>query len=193
MVRSILLLMTLLATGLTTSAQGDWWYEPDAEGMNTAAEDRRPLSERSFRERLTFGGNGAFQLGTITLIGGTPQVGYRVTDNMMVGLGGTYYYNRWKDIGYTQHLYGGSLWARRKLFARVFAHVESELINIEAFGPLLPEAGRRWVDMLWVGGGYYQGVTDRLGAGITILYDINENSLNPYDNPTIRGGVSFGF
>lgn len=188
-----LLLMTLLTVGPAALCQSDWWYDPDEQGVNTAGEDRRPLSERSFRERLTFGGNGAFQLGTITLIGGTPQVGYRVTENVMVGIGGTYYYNRWKDIGYTQHLYGGNLWARRKLFSRVFVHVESEHINIEAFGPLLPEAGRRWVDMLWVGGGYYQGVTDRLGAGITLLYDVSENSLNPYDNPTIRGGLSLGF
>ena len=47
--------------------------------------------------------------------------------------------------------------------------------------------------MLWVGGGYYRGLSDRLGAGVTILYDVTENPLNPYDNPTFRGGIALGF
>lgn len=188
-----LLLLSILFSGLMAQAQSDWWYEPDEQGGNTAGQDQRPLSERSFRERLTYGGTAAFQLGTVTLIGGAPQVGYRINDNLLAGVGGTYYFNRWKDIGYTEHLYGGNAWARHKLFSRVFAHVESEHISLEAFGPFNPVRQRQWVSMLWVGGGYYQGVSDRLGAGLTLLYDVSENPLNPYDNPTIRGGVAFGF
>ena len=193
MTRSLLLLATLLSTVLTTSAQSDWWFDSEERGRDITGVDKRPMSEKSFRERLTIGGSAAFQLGTVTLLGGAPQVGYRINDNLLAGVGVTYYFNRFKDIGYTQHLYGGNVFARHRLFTRVFAHVESEHINIEAFGPLMPEAGRRWVDMLWVGGGYYQGLSDRLGAGVTILYDVTENPLNPYDNPTVRGGIALGF
>ena len=193
MTRSLLLLVALLSNGLTTSAQSDWWFDSEERERDITGVDKRPMSEKSFSERLTLGGSAAFQLGTVTLLGGAPQVGYRVNDNLLAGVGVTYYFNRFKDIGYTQHLYGGNVFARHRLFTRVFAHVESEHINIEAFGPLMPEAGRRWVDMLWVGGGYYQGLSDRLGAGVTILYDVTENPLNPYDNPTFRGGIAFGF
>ena len=193
MTRSLLLLVTLLSTVLTTSAQSDWWFDSEERERDITGVDKRPMSEKSFRERLTLGGSAAFQLGTVTLLGGAPQVGYRINDNLLAGVGVTYYFNRFKDIGYTQHLYGGNVFARHRLFTRVFAQVESEHINIEAFGPLLPAEGRRWVDMLWVGGGYYQGLSDRLGAGVTILYDVTENPLNPYDNPTVRGGIALGF
>ena len=185
--------MSLLALSTAGHAQSDWWFDSEEREREITGVDKRPMSEKSFKERLTLGGSAAFQLGTVTLLGGAPQVGYRINDNLLAGVGATYYFNRFKDIGYTQHLYGGNVFARHRLFTRVFAHVESEHINIEAFGPLMPEAGRRWVDMLWVGGGYYQGLSDRLGAGVTILYDVSENPLNPYDNPTFRGGIAFGF
>ena len=188
-----LLLATLLSTGLTTSAQSDWWFDSEEREREITGVDKRPMSEKSFRERLTLGGSAAFQLGTVTLLGGAPQVGYRVNDNLLAGVGATYYFNRFKDIGYTQHLFGGNVFARHRLFTRVFAHVESEHINIEVFGPFNPVAGRQWVSMFWVGGGYYQGVSDRLGAGVTILYDVSQNPLNPYDNPTVRGGITLGF
>ena len=193
MTRSLLLLVILLSTGLTTSAQSDWWFDSEERERDITGVDQRPMSEKSFRERLTLGGTAAFQLGTVTLLGGAPQVGYRINDNLLAGVGATYYFNRFKDIGYTQHLYGANVFARHRLFTRVFAHVESEAINIETFGPFNPTAERQWVNMLWVGGGYYQGLSDRLGAGVTILYDVSENPLNPYDNPTIRGGVGIGF
>ena len=186
-------LFLLLGLNASMQAQSDWWFDSEERERDITGVDKRPMSEKSFRERLTLGGSAAFQLGTVTLLGGAPQVGYRINDNLLAGVGVTYYFNRFKDIGYTQHLYGGNVFARHRLFTRVFAHVESEHINIEAFGPLMPEAGRRWVDMLWVGGGYYQGLSDRLGAGVTILYDVTENPLNPYDNPTVRGGIALGF
>ena len=193
MTRSLLLLATLLSTGLTATAQSDWWFDSEEREREITGVDKRPMSEKSFRERLTLGGSAAFQIGTVTLLGGAPQIGYRVNDNLLAGVGATYYFNRYKDIGYTQHLYGANAFARHRLFTRVFAHAESEHLNVEVFGPFNPVAERQWVSMFWVGGGYYQGVSDRLGAGVTILYDVIQNPLNPYDNPTFRGGIAFGF
>ena len=187
--------MLFLLFGLNASmhAQSDWWFDSEERERDITGVDKRPMSEKSFRERLTLGGSAAFQLGTVTLLGGAPQVGYRINDNLLAGVGVTYYFNRFKDIGYTQHLYGGNIFARHRLFTRVFAHVESEAISAELYGPFNPIAERQWINMLWVGGGYYQGLSDRLGAGVTILYDVTENPLNPYDNPTVRGGIALGF
>ena len=195
MTRSLLLLATLLSTGLTTSAQSDWWFDSEERERDITGVDKRSMSEKSFRERLTLGGSAAFQLGTNTLIGGAPQLGYRINENLLAGAGVTYYFQRFKGISGNQdnRLYGDNVFARHRLFTRVFAHVEFEQVNIEAFGPFNPIAERQWVSMFWVGGGYYQGLSDRLGAGVTILYDVSENPLNPYDNPTIRGGVALGF
>ena len=195
MTRSLLLLATLLSTVLTTTAQSDWWFDSEERERNITGVDKRPMSEKSFRERLTLGGSAAFQLGTNTLIGGAPQLGYRINENLLAGAGVTYYFQRFKGMWGNQdnRIYGGNVFARHRLFTRVFAHVESEAINAELCGPFTPIAERQWVNMLWIGGGYYQGLSDRLGAGVTILYDVTENPLNPYDNPTVRGGIALGF
>ena len=193
MARRILLYLTLLTLTPVVHAQSDWWFDPEERERDITGIDNRPMSERTFKERLTLGGTAAFQLGSVTLLGGAPQVGYRINDNLLAGVGATYYFNRFKDIGYTQHLYGGNVFARHRLFTRIFAHIESEHVSLDLNSPISSVYGRTWVSLAWVGGGYYTGLSDRLGAGITILYDVSENPLNPYDNPTVRGGLSLGF
>ena len=187
------LFLILTTWGVNTHAQNDWWFDPEERQSEITGIDNRPMSERTFKERLTLGGTAAFQLGSVTLLGGAPQVGYRINDNLLAGVGATYYFNRFKDIGYTQHLYGGNVFARHRLFTRIFAHIESEHVSLDLNSPISSVYGRTWVSLGWVGGGYYTGLSDRLGAGITILYDVSENPLNPYDNPTVRGGLSLGF
>ena len=86
MTRRLLLLATLLSTGLTTTAQSDWWFDSEERERDITGVDKRPMSEKSFRERLTLGGSAAFQLGTVTLLGGAPQVGYRINDNLLAGV-----------------------------------------------------------------------------------------------------------
>ena len=194
MARTAFLLVTVFALGLNLHGQGDWWFDPEERERDITGIDNRPMSERSFKERLTLGGTAALQLGTNTLIGGAPQLGYRVNDNLLAGAGVTYYFQRYKGISGNEDnsIYGGNIFARHRLFTRVFAHVELEQVRVPS--PWLIEpAETQWTSMFWVGGGYYQGVSDRLGAGVTILYDVTENPLNPYDNPTIRGGLALGF
>ena len=194
MARTAFLLVTVFALGLNLHGQGDWWLDPEEREQAITGIDNRPLSERSFKERLTLGGTAALQLGTNTLIGGAPQLGYRVNDNLLAGAGVTYYFQRFKSAAgnMDNSIYGGNIFARHRLFTRVFAHVELEQVKLPN-GWLLDPTGSDWTSMLWVGGGYYQGLSDRLGAGLTILYDVSENPLNPYDNPTVRGGLSLGF
>lgn len=190
-----ILLLTLLATlSGNLKAQGDWWFDSEKRERDITGVDKRSMSERSFKERLTFGGGAALQLGTNTLIGGAPQIGYRINQDLMAGLGGTYYFQRFKaDYGNVDnHLFGANLFARHKLLDRIFAHAEWEQVNVQSAQAFDPNA-RSWFSLLWVGGGYYTGLSDRLGAGFTLLYDISENQGYPYQNPTIRGGLSFGF
>ena len=194
MARPAFLFVTLLLLSSSGLAQSDWWFDPEERERQITGIDNRPMSERSFKERLTLGGTAALQLGTNTLIGGAPQLGYRVNENLLAGAGVTYYFQRYKGISGNQDnsIYGGNIFARHRLFTRVFAHVELEQVKLPN-GWLVDPTGSDWTSMLWVGGGYYQGLSDRLGAGLTILSAVTENPLNPYDNPTIRGGLALGF
>lgn len=194
MIRAPLILVMLLSICSAMHGQGDWWFDSEEREREITNVDKRPFSERSFKERLTLGGGAALQFGNITLIGASPQIGYRVNKNLLAGVGTTYYLQRFKESfgNYDQNFYGGNLFARRRLITRFFAHAEWEHVSMQS-GIFTEPPTRMWSSFLWLGGGYYQGLTDRLGAGLVILYDVTENPVSPYDNPTIRGGVSFGF
>ena len=170
MAHTAFLLVTVFALGLNLHGQGDWWFDPEERERDITGIDNRPLSERSFKERLTLGGTAAFQLGSVTLLGGAPQLGYRINDNFLAGVGVTYYFQRIKSVtgNVDNSIYGGNIFARHRLLTRVFAHVELEQVKLPN-GWLLDPTGSDWTSMLWVGGGYYQGLSDRLGAGLTIL------------------------
>ena len=194
MTRLALLLFPLLFTGPDTMGQSDWWFDSEEHQREVTGVDDREINERSFKERLTLGGTAAFQLGTNTLIGGAPQLGYRVNENLLAGAGVTYYFQRFKGVAgnVDNAIYGGNIFARHRLLTRIFAHVELEQVNLPNMWQIDP-TGTDWTSMVWVGGGYYRGLSDRLGAGLTLLYDVTENPLNPYENPTIRGGIAVGF
>lgn len=175
-------------------AQSEWWFDSEEREREITGVDNRDFAERTFKERLTLGGTGALQFGTNTILGAAPQVGYRVNQDFIVGVGGTYYFQRLKQVfgNSDSEFYGGCIFARHRLVTRIFAHVEWEHVNYQT-GLFIDPPTRDWTPLLWVGGGYYRGLSDRLGAGLTVLYDVTENPLNPYDNPTFRGGLSLGF
>lgn len=188
-------MLTVLLCG-SVQAQSDWWMDEVTNGVGNAQRDslaaQQPLSDVSTWQRMTFGGAAAIQLGSFTLIGASPKIGYRITKNLTAGLGGTYYFKRNKVLGQSSHIYGSSLFARHLILPRIFIHVESEHINLES-GNLIHPIERFWTNMLWVGGGYYTAVSPKMAAGLMVLYDLTENTSNPYSNPDIRGGITFGF
>ena len=194
MTRVVFCFWGLFALLSPCQAQSDWWFDSDERTREITGVDLRPLEEKSVKERLTFGGGAALQFGNITLIGASPQVGYRVNDNLLAGVGVSYYFRRFKQSygNIDQEFYGGSAFMRRRLLPKVFAHVELESVSLPS-GEFIYPPTRDWTSMIWVGAGYYRGITDRLGGGFTVLYDVSENPANPYSNPTYRGGLSFGF
>jgi hypothetical protein len=194
MKRVFILCLGVMLMSSATRAQNDWWFDSEEREREITGVDNRTLEEKSFKERLTLGGGAALQLGSATLIGASPQVGYRINNNLIAGIGATYYFQRFKQTfgNSDQYIIGGSAFARRRLLPKIFAHVELESVNQPA--PFFIEPVQRdWTSLYWVGAGYYTGLTDRLGGGFTVLYDLSENPANPYDNPTFRGGVSLGF
>lgn len=194
MKRVFILCLGVMLMSSATRAQNDWWFDSEEREREITGVDNRTLEEKSFKERLTLGGGAALQLGSATLIGASPQVGYRINNNLIAGIGATYYFQRFKQTfgNSDQYIIGGSAFARRRLLPKIFAHVELESVNQPA-AIFIEPVQRDWTSLYWVGAGYYTGLTDRLGGGFTVLYDLSENPANPYDNPTFRGGVSLGF
>lgn len=166
-------------------------YVEEDQATEDTVQASRP---ESFLDRLYFGGNFGLQFGTYTLINLSPNVGYKITDKLSMGLGFTYQYIKYQDLGF--HTYGPSVFARYKIVDYLFAHVENEVLNVpvitvDQFGNVLNEE-RAIINSLLVGGGYMQS-TDNFGFYAMVLFNLTEETYTPYTNPIIRLGFGYGF
>jgi hypothetical protein len=154
---------------------------------------KNPLKPR-FWDKVYVGGNVGFQFGTVTFAEVSPLIGYQFTPKITAGIGVTYQYYRYKDRFFelTTNVYGGRIFGRYFFTDFLFAHVEYEYLNLEAFD-FYPLRRRVDVESVLVGGGYLQ----RFGSGnsgifIMLLYNLTESAYTPYTNPIIRIGVNIG-
>jgi hypothetical protein len=163
-------------------------------GVNLKAQlnDDKP----SFKDRITFGGNLGLGFGTVTNILINPQVGYRVTDNLMFGVGATYLYFRSTHpmFGtFETNITGFSIHARRRVMENFFAHVEYENLWLDAQDFNTGEVGRARVPIFLVGGGYISPLGGNTSVLISVLWDVIDDRRSPYINPIFRGGIIMGF
>jgi len=164
-----------------------------AQAQDSTMIRKNPLKPR-FWDRVYVGGNVGFQFGTVTFAELSPLIGYQFTPKITAGVGVTYQYYRYKDRNYElkTNVYGGRVFGRYFFTDFLFAHVEYEYLNLEAFD-FYPLRRRVDVESVLVGGGYLQ----RFGSGnsgvfIMLLYNLTESAYTPYTNPIIRIGVNVG-
>jgi hypothetical protein len=112
--------------------------------------------KKTFSERLTFGGALGLSFGSYSsLVDISPIVGYALSDDLIVGIGLTYKFYRYKDYYYNidngalsdlrTNIYGGSVWMRYFLtkteipvIENIFLHGEVEpltFVNLYRFNP----------------------------------------------------------
>ncbi|MDR1865379.1 MAG: hypothetical protein LBR08_07390 [Bacteroidales bacterium] len=170
--------------------------------------------ERTFRDRLFFGGSFGLMVGDYTDIEIAPHAGYYITGRWAAGAGVTYEYynNRYfyfdRTTGeysrYETHIYGGRLftnyvivnnvndWIPLGLNFRIFAHVEYEALSYEKsfFGDY--SGGRQMLNSFLVGGGLRFPTGRRSSMNLTLLWNLNSSLYDIYGNgPVIRIGYNF--
>lgn len=157
----------------------------------------------SFMDRVYFGGNFSFNLGTdFTYIDVSPLAGYMITSDFSAGLGATYLYLSRKyivlpsrdEFKVSSSVYGGRTFLRHNIFETYFAHMEFEALNVEfAPDPYSETTNREWVPGLFIGGGAFQPIFGKGGINITVLYNLLHDDLrSPYGSAlVIRGGITF--
>lgn len=171
-------------------------------------EEDPSVKDLQFNQRLVFGGGFGMQFGNVTLLDLSPSIGYRVTDQLILGTGISYKYNHIKDYtldlnsgkwyDYNSNVFGGSIWSRYYLLQNIFAHAEIEQLRINykytSFSSTTPTNIKSGVDVtsVLVGGGYRQPLGGHVFFNILILFNLNETEFSPYNNPIIRAGVSVG-
>ena len=140
-----------------------------------------------------------FNFDPVTAIQLQPRIGYKITEDFTAGLGITYvYYN--VNIGngsrYESSIYGGSIFARYRVFDQLFLLLEPEMLNgdVLSINPLTYEysVSREWVPALYLGGGLGLGPDGGTQFFVFILYNVlYEPGRSFYGNPVIRVGVGF--
>lgn len=198
-IQTIVLCLSLLLAGTTASAQkGSTTTTQDdrMETLETSPDDNTKFN----KDKIFLGGNfGGNLSGQNTFIDISPIVGYRITDKVMVGVGGTGQF--FKRDSNTNRVFGGKLFARYDIFKNLFLHTEYERLSLRSSGV---EASSLFEGLL-TGAGYQQ----RMGPGYfnaMILYNWLDNASNPQsqfnpysngifgENPIVRigWGVSLG-
>jgi hypothetical protein len=144
------------------------------------------------------GGNVGFGFGTVDWVELSPLVGYRASDRFSLGVSGLY---RWRDDGrYPGGLsttdYGASVFGRYWLAPWAFGHLEVEYLSYEYALADLTTVRTDEINT-FVGGGVAQPVGRNVALHLTVLYNLNYDSgdpFAPYDSPWVyRAGVSVGF
>jgi hypothetical protein len=169
--------------------------EDEMEDEDTEEKDPRP-----FKDRIFFGGGLNIGFGSVTNLGVSPAVGYKIDRNnkWSVGVGGTYNYLRQNTQAYVWEtsIYGYNAFTRYKILPPLFLHAEFSHLNYEVYSGI--GSGyqlRRWVPFLLVGGGYAANIGGRTSLVFTVMWDVLQDPYSPYRNgqPFIGGGFAVGF
>ncbi|NEM97876.1 hypothetical protein [Pontibacter burrus] len=172
--------------------------KPKPEVVKPVVQEEEKEKEE-FIDKLYFGGSLGLQFGTYTNISLLPILGYRITDRLSAGVGAVYHYI--KDGPYSMHNYGGRLFAQVEMFdigdGAILAHAEAENIRreylrVNSTQTALEKANKNLLLPL-VGLGYRQRISEKASFDILVLYNSNNDPVNPYSNPVIRAGVNIPF
>lgn len=188
---TILLFALLLGPGVSTAQ--DYAQDPAPPKASTEKKDPRPL-----KDRLYFGGGVNLMFGTVTNLGVSPMVGYKVDQKGKWSSGIIVNYNYFSDNRYNpkyeSSTYGGSLFTRYRVIPQLFVHAEYNQQNYELYNPFSDVGRREWVPFLLLGGGYAQPVGGNSFITFQALWDVIQDPRSPYGGqPWITGGVGVGF
>lgn len=186
-IQKLFLAMALLSSSV---AFGQLTADPEdrrdqgREPLRTQTIDGQPLP---FSQRLRFGGGiNGFRFGNPFSLGVSPVVAYQATEHLILGIGGTYNYTRYKAPFYvptTLNQYGGRGFAMYEaipsIIPNLYLHgeVETTTIQQKVDNSSAQNATLSLTTPL-VGLTYMQPISRRFGVNLTALYNLNANSVN---------------
>ncbi|MBI1394653.1 MAG: hypothetical protein GC151_01645 [Betaproteobacteria bacterium] len=156
------------------------------------------VSLSSGHDRWFFGGGLGVGFGDVSYVTLSPFAGYRVTDQVSVGVGLQYRYRNdtrfGRDLSTTD--VGTSVFARYQVFGPFFVHGEYEYLNYQYYRSDLSKT-RTGVSSFLVGGGVSQQLNRNASFYAMVLYNLSYSSydsVSPYSSPwSVRAGIGISF
>jgi hypothetical protein len=184
MKKGIWLLLLLCSLPLVHVAQtNEDDYVSDKDKKEEPTKEKKP-----FKDRLVFGGNLGGAFGTYSYFQANPMVGYKLNDWWVSGIGFNYIYSG--SRGYSQHIYGPSVWSRAYVFESIVLHTELEYLTMNFQTPRGDQYNNN--APVWLVGAGYQS-SGQVRFGIMVLFDLLQDPHSPYTNPIFRVGGLIGF
>lgn len=178
----------------------------EKDSTNTTVTNKKPqtkteLSDFTFLERLTFGGNFGLNVATNQFfLDLSPTVGYIITEQLVTGVGGTYIYNSVNVplngggvFEIRQNIYGARGFVQYMVQEPFYLWGEVEGLNGAFYNIQTDTRNREWIVSPLVGGGYRSSFGGKAGFNFTVLYNLNfDDSIALYGTPwIIRSGFTF--
>jgi len=164
------------------------YYEP-----NKKSDDKNkheiPQGEKSFIDKIHFGGNLGLQFGSYTSVYISPIAYYDVSDDFMVGLGFNYIYQKYKYSGenITTSIYGPRVAAMYRPFKSLMLSTEYEYNYFDY------EIAPKWYGSWFVGIGYSIPMGKKGGMYVSMSYDLLYDSYYTYNSSPWRPTVGVYF
>lgn len=163
--------------------------------MTLQGQSEDPKIKKPFKERLVFGGGVIANFSNVqTALGLSPQIGYKVTERYIAGIGLSYIYVSANQ--YKSNNYAASIFNNYRVTDALFLHAELEYGRSE-FTQNSVQGDQKFTreyPALLVGGGYRQGGSGSIGLSVSVLYDVLQDRNSPYQQGLVyRGGVFVGF
>ena len=160
----------------------------------TKAQYRDSFFFEDGEKRLYAGGGLSAYFGSTSLFEISPIIGYKITKPISVGIGGTYQYYEDNVYKFSTNMYGGRVFSKVMVYRDFFAYGEIEMLNMDDFSRLSQYNKRERINIFstFIGGGYRQKLGQNVCSNILLLWNLNETSNSPYNNPIIRINFEFG-
>ena len=184
--KKLLLSFVVLAAVIAASGQ-DYDYSGNRDKSQT---------DYFSPSRFYYGGGLNLTFGSITEVGVSPMIGYKITPQFSFGSQLTYQYFKY-DQGYYDYKatnYGASLFSRYRFIPQLYGHIEYSMMNYE-FQNYAGMSNREWVPFLFVGGGFSQPIANNTWINAQLLFDVIQDENSPYDDwePFYTIGIGVGF
>jgi hypothetical protein len=189
--RRAALLLLLFFLSLNQQAQTDSVYY--GRDTNSTKKPPRPKSwEKDLLHKMTVGGNFQVWFGNPSFVFLSPTVGYRLTDQLNVGLGFIYNYTsvNYGSAGkFSQSIFGAHSYVRYIIAQSYFVQAQYDKLNQPDWYSPIPN-DKVWIDYLLVGGGFRQAIGTKAALMTSLMYNLTPHPYSIYPGRVI---IQFGF
>jgi hypothetical protein len=196
--KHIFVFFTLLLLSQNCFSQVDSVYTGERNNTDPKSNKKRRARPEWLKDKISYGGFitpgfMANSYGSFFSVAANPNIGYRITEQLTLGVGANYYYTSLKtSLGkYTQSIYGPSAFCRYKVFGNSFLQMEYDKLNQPDFFSANDQ--RLWVDYFYVGAGYFQSISSNSGFMVSFMYNLTPSRNSLFLNRMLQIGFVAGF